>query len=390
MANKYVYKKSVFKWIDMLKAKKLPFKVLKGIKKLSNENIKTNYHVNDLANKLHPFYIQTVVTKINRLNHEYILIRLERQDKSPMPFFRAGQYITLNFNINGVRITRPYSISSSPYQATRENFYEIIIKKSENGFISNLVYDEVDLGNEILIQGPFGDFYHDNLRDCKHVICITRGVGITPFLSMIKAIHEGSEDFKITLIVSSGNSSDLVSLETIKDINNEKVKIIVINNNGPITSKIIQENYIGLNNSIFLCGSKSLYRRTYDVIQELNLRKKFIRYEKTNQIGKPIDYDSYKNVGQKSVYKIKVNQKGKVYEIDGNFYETILVSLQKAKITSNSNCLRGVCGWCRFKLISGSVFTPKENIEPRKADLDSNVYFTCSTFPTDDIEIEVY
>lgn len=400
--KKYIFKKSPFAFIDMLKAKHLPNKVLDKIELEKNINIKTNYHVNNLTRQLHPKFIKVNIVKKDYLKDNYIKFRFESSNKESMPFFRAGQYISLYVNYDGVQINRPYSISSSPYEALYQGYYEIIIKITKDGLISNYLNKNLNIGDELIIEGPFGEFYYDSLRDSNHVICITRGVGVTPFLSMAKAIVEGSEDFGLTILYNGFNIDCLIEYKILIELankSNNKIKIVPILENTQNTNNAIKSSTITYDiikkfytdkSSIFVCGSKSLYKRIHDEIDKLKLPRKYIRYEKSNNIGKPTDYLNYININNKLTYKIVVHTKTNIITINGNYDDTILVSLQKAKITSKSNCLRGTCGWCRFKLIDGKVFSPILISEQRKSDFDSNIYYSCSSFPVSDLIIKIY
>ncbi|MEG2002954.1 MAG: FAD-binding oxidoreductase, partial [Clostridia bacterium] len=60
-----------------------------------------------------------------------------------LPPFEAGQYINIFVEIDGVRTSRPYSISSSPRQRA---YYEITVARIAKGFVSDYFLDKVKVG----------------------------------------------------------------------------------------------------------------------------------------------------------------------------------------------------------------------------------------------------
>jgi ferredoxin len=64
--------------------------------------------------------------------------------------------------------------------------------------------------------------------------------------------------------------------------------------------------------------------------------------------------------------------------------ETILETLERAKVEANYNCREGFCGVCRTKLLSGSV---EYKVEPL-AFIDDDEILTCCSTPTSDIKLK--
>ena len=396
----FVYKKSLFKLLDMLKAKKLPNKVLNNIKNSSDQEIRTKYHVNEIAEKLHTHQFEVIVKKIDEMPNDVKCFYFYKKNNEPMPFFRAGQYVSVTCNINGVEISRPYSICSSPYEATRSNYIAIAIKKVENGLFSNFMHDNVKVGDVLKLSSPEGEFYHSTIRDQQHVLAIAGGTGITPFISMAKSIVEGSEDFNLTILYTNSYLNNVLFLNELNELQNQsngKVKVIFVTTrekvdgfvNGRIDTNMIKQ-LMTEKTSIFICGSKALNKYLYSQLLPLKLKRKRVRIEASNNIGLPSEYENYQNKGNKNKYKMTVRFYGSEVVIDANANETILVSLQKAKISAQAKCLSGQCSWCRFRLINGQVFTPISYDYRREGDKESNVYNSCSTFPISDLEIEAY
>lgn len=394
---KKVYKRSLFKFMDDLATKKMIEKRNAGIQNTPSSDIKTSYKVNELANSLHPKKHTLKIVKIEKINNDVKRFTFMPKDNKAA-FFRAGQYLNITLNVNNYDISRPYSLSSSPLDALKKNFYQLTIKRKPNGYLSNYILDNLKENDEIKSTGPQGDFYYTFLRDKKHVVAIAGGSGITPFLSMAKAIVEKTEDFNLTIIFGNRKKKDIIFFDELKDLeekSNGKLKVVHVLSeekvkdfeSGFIDKNIISKYCDPKNTSFFICGPKVMYKFVVKTLHELGVQEKLIRCEASNEIGNPKNYEDYVNVGNKPSYNIKIHQNGNILLIKARADETVLVALQKAKISLLSNCLSGQCSWCRVKLISGKVYYPKSFANLRKADSKNNIFYTCSSFPVTDLEI---
>ncbi|WP_394823009.1 ferredoxin reductase [Pendulispora albinea] len=96
---------------------------------------------------------------------------------------RAGQHVRVGVVIGGRRMTRTYSISSSPDRA--DGCFTITVKTFEDARVSRYLVREAAPGTLLSIGQPQGDF---RLPDATPVrpLFITAGSGITPIMSMLR------------------------------------------------------------------------------------------------------------------------------------------------------------------------------------------------------------
>ena len=69
--------------------------------------------------------------------------------------------------------------------------------------------------------------------------------------------------------------------------------------------------------------------------------------------------------------------------------EPVLVAIERAGIKAPSRCRAGECGWCRSRLLEGTVFIPQENEMRRWADKHYGYIHPCCSFPTSDLTLEI-
>lgn len=102
-------------------------------------------------------------------------------DGKPIMAFKPGQYITVHLDIEGAKIMRNYSLSDS----SNGEHYRISVKREEGGVASVHLHNKLQVGSEVQLSPPCGNFVLDDSKD--PLVLITAGVGLTPAIAMMKA-----------------------------------------------------------------------------------------------------------------------------------------------------------------------------------------------------------
>ena len=342
------------------------------------------YAVNELSKALHPNLIPAKIVSITEACNSCKTIRLESTSENKrFPYFKAGQFITLSTDVNGAFITRPYSISSSPKEAMK-GIMEVTVQRA--GLFSNYLLDEAKVGDKLVVGEPSGDFYYDTLRDNKNVVAIAGGSGVTPFISMIKSLEEGSDDFNLTLFYGARTRKDLMI--DYKDVKSSKVKLVIVLSeeevegyeHGFITGEVLTK-YLPSEYSVFMCGPDAMYNFVRGEFVKLGVSEYAIRQEH-NSIGT-------RKVENPRTFTLTVHIRDEVYTIPALENETLLVAMERAGVKSPSRCRSGSCGFCHSRLISGEYHVKKEHEYRRLADFKFGYIHPCATYPESDMEIDV-
>ncbi len=114
--------------------------------------------------------------------------------------WRAGQYFIyfLKHEEEDLRgIMRFFTISSSPFQ--KHIAITTKVSKTSSSFKKSL--DNLKIGNEIVVKGPDGDFIIQDFK--KSYIFVAGGIGITPFISILRQLNFEEKLVKITLLYSN-------------------------------------------------------------------------------------------------------------------------------------------------------------------------------------------
>lgn len=379
------FKKQIFGFMDMLRFKKLVPNRREALANGSDQPLPTEYRTNNLATALHPGYMEVELTHIVQLTPNMKNFTFKRVDSSAFPFFRAGQYVSLQAKIGDSLVSRPYSISSSPDEALEGR---LSLGIEDAGFFSGYMNNEAKIGDRFVMTEPSGEFHYENIRDKKNIVCIAGGSGITPFLSMAKSVAEGNEDYNMTLFYGAKDFENLAYRDELEVLKKSGVQIIYVLESahegceqGFVTAKML-EKYVDINAStFFMCGPVAMYASILDELKPYNLPLKSVR--KDAATCGDLDIDNPKT------FRLTVHMRDKVYEIDAKENETLLTSMERAGLNAPNKCRAGGCGFCHSKWLGGEYIIAKGRDGRREADRKFGFIHPCVTYPQSDMEIDV-
>jgi len=127
-------------------------------------------------------------------------------DQPMLFFFKPGQFVTLELEINGEPIMRSYTISSSP---SVPYSFSLTIKRVPGGKVSNWLHDNLKEGDTIAVHGPVGNF---NAMDfpAEKVLFLSGGVGITPVMSMARWFFDTNGNVDMVFVHSARTPKDII------------------------------------------------------------------------------------------------------------------------------------------------------------------------------------
>lgn len=384
--------------LDMLKFKNMSKVREKAIQKAPAKEVSGEFAINNNAKALHPDYLNLVIDEIIERNSAKTFV-FKSADGTPLPYFRAGQYISLKLPIDGSLVSRSYSLCASPKEALAGK-YAITVRSNPGGFVADRLLSEKKVGDTVITSSPQGFFYYEALRDKPTVIGLAGGSGITPFLSMARAIQDGTEDFNLTLLYGSRDVNSILFREELDEIAAQCPKFKVVHvlsdevadsfEQGFITAELIKK-YAPADGeySVFLCGPEGMYKFLKPEIEKLGLPERLFRRKLIDVTKTPWECDGYPQDAKGKTFQLTVRQGSQEWVIPASADEPVLVAVERAGIKAPSRCRAGECGWCRSRLLSGTVFIPKENEMRRWADVHYGYIHPCCSFPASDLLLEV-
>jgi len=343
---------------------------------------------------LHPARLRLKVVEIIEETPSAKTIRLASPD-GYLPPFLAGQYIALTVEVGGVRTSRPYSLSSSP---TQVGYYDLTVRRVEDGVVSNHLLDRLQPGDELTSSGPAGNFYHQPLFHDNTLVCLAGGSGVTPFMSMIRETLETGQDRTLHLFYGNRELSDVIFHQRLTDMaaRHENFHYHPVIERPPegydgliglITGPLLTGTLGDLSGKTFyLCGPQGMYDFVLPELEALGLPRRKIRRE---VYGPPLNVHQSpgwpEEIQPTDVFRLSVAGRP-VFQVKAG--ESLLAALERRGYVVPSLCRSGECSLCRIKVLSGRVFMPPGTLL-RKSDHQFGYVHSCVSYPLSDLEIMI-
>lgn len=161
-----------------------------------------------------PYHLLKVVS-VTRETPDAVTIHFEHPEKIPIPS-KAGQFLTLIIPINGKKERRSYSLSSAPYEAPR---LAVTVKRVPKGVVSNYLVDKCVEGTLMEVMAPTGNFkIETDPAQARNLVLIGAGSGITPLISMAKAVLHDEPKSRVTLIYGNRHEGTIIFREALNQL----------------------------------------------------------------------------------------------------------------------------------------------------------------------------
>lgn len=356
----------------------------------------------ELKNNKDLFIRAIVITYTLRV----IEIRKETEDTITLCFkqpalrkirYKAGQYLSLIFRINGRRYVRPYSFSSAPLLDTN---IEVTVKRVPNGIVSNHIHDRVKVGDVIEVFEPMGDFIYKPKENIKNIYFWGVGSGITPLISLIKEVLTAEIPIKVNLIYGNRNFDTIIFSELIKSLSKnhpDQLKVwyflsrLTLKNSEPyiIEGRISKDAVLSIvdqtevmNTMHYICGPTGLKESVKKALRTLNIPSENILSEDFELAKNPNDF---RNIHTQTI-KLRFNNAE--YDLEVIKGKSILETALDAGVELPYSCQTGNCSTCKAACLTGQV--KMIGLNKDRSDLASNEYLLCCSHPlTNDVCVAI-
>ncbi len=389
------YFKDLMGWFGLMKARQAWIDA-------ADTDIDLTDYAAELSHELHPGLVKATIVDIKDETPSSRTFTMSACEGYKLPFFYAGQHMSVKFCINGKWTTRPFSISSAPLEADKNNRIQITLRRKPGGYVSTWVWDNWKVGSKVVFDGAFGEGYYNSIRDSAHVVGIAGGSGITAFRSIALDMADSHRPSKFTILYGSRNQNDIIFYDELKRIADESGGTIELHcilsepsdgwegETGFISADIIKRLVPDWDKvSYYVSGPQAMYDYLDKEFAAMGIRSKYIRKEEYGETDDITESSDYPKGHENDSFKIKVLFGNDEQVIDAKATDTIAVSLEKAGVAVDTHCRSGACGFCRSLLMEGDVWQRPQSNGVRAADKDDGYFHPCSAYPMSDITIKV-
>lgn len=322
--------------------------------------------------------------------------------------YQPGQFLTFILNVNGQKVRRSYSMSSSPHTDASP---AVTIKRIPGGVVSNYLCDQVRAGDVIETLEPMGKFVAlADPQKQRQLILIGAGSGITPLISMIKSVLHVESKSRIWLLYGNRTVASILFRDEISRLESQfsdrfqVAHVLSQPEDGwdGVQGRLNQSNVLKLLESMpvnelrqadyFLCGPDGMMDETRKALQLLNVPEKQIYTESFNTTppevhGEVIEDEEMEDnsAGQ----EVTILYEGSEYKVAVEPHQTILEAALELDIDLPYSCQAGMCTACMGRCTSGKVMLDEED-GLSEAEIAAGYVLTCVAHPlTKDVVIEI-
>lgn len=303
-----------------------------------------------------------------------------------LPAVLAGQCVTLHTEIDGQPHCRAYTLSSSPQDAC----WQVTIK--DVGLVSHHLHQTLQVGDEIRVDGPFGDFNLTALP-CERPLLLSAGSGITPMWAMLRDELAKRPEADIRFIHSARSPEDVIFANELVALAEAHVGVrhaLILEEApsehpwvGRLTPEMLRELAPDLlSRHVYLCGPAPYMAAVSEMLAGLGLPAGQLHQE---SFGLPAVTSSAAPVETGSDhFWLTLKKSGKKVKILPG--QTLLAALEGAGESMMAACRAGVCGACRCTT-EGEI--ERQSVMTLSAqDLEGGVALACSCTAKGDISLE--
>jgi uncharacterized protein len=281
-------------------------------------------------------------------------------DGGTVPAFLPGQYLTLRLHDD---VIRTYTISSAPDCRTH---YRISVKRESLGRGSRHLHDRVDVGDQLEVLEPKGDFHLRLNRDARPIVLLSGGVGVTPMISMLHTLSR--DDGEVVFVHACEGGSVHAFREEVDRLVDVgvRIKAYYLYRNPTdddrqqrrfyaegVLTKDILESLVPFNTADFyLCGPPGFMQGVYGALTALDVTPDRIFYEffgPSTLLG-----PREANAGEASGLEV-VFARSERRASWGSFKGSLLEFAELNGVVPDSSCRVGVCNTCQCRVNQGEV-----------------------------------
>lgn len=308
------------------------------------------FRVNEQQRRLHPD-VQTMRFCGGTLSPNGLLFCQLQTESGPAVPFRPGQQARIYCGA----VSYPVFLSSAPAKAA-EGYYLLGVSGKAQPEVYSY-FERLNEGDAVKLRAPIGSRFYQPLRDGNDLVFIADPEGLPAAAAFAAAFPSGCETKLSFFCVDCAEEPFF----------DERFRLIDVS--------ALPET-IPAGTGCFVCGGDALCAAVRSIPAYASARVLTARQPRRERSIEKMFSCTLITASGTRVFPCAAD-------------EPLLSSLEKAGVCVSANCSNGECGFCRLRLLSGSVkqYDLPESDPRRRADAIRSVVHACRVFPDSDLTI---
>jgi ferredoxin-NADP reductase len=312
--------------------------------------------------------------------------------------FEAGQYVTIEFDVDGLAVPRCYTIASPP---TRPERIAITVKRTGEGTVSRWLHDGgLAPGGTVRVGQPQGTFTFA-AHPASSYLLLTAGSGITPALSMLRMRYDLAAGCDIVLVHSQRRPADVPYRDELawmaRQLPGLRVHYLCgdLTGDGPaahlvagrlgpdVLARLVPDIAA---REVFACGPASYRETARAAVSTLGCAPRRFHEEsftfEASGPAQPARPAAQNNTS--GDFQVEFRDLGVTIRCAAD--TMVLDAAAAAGLTLPSSCTQGLCGTCKSTLVAGQVdMQHNGGIRPRE--IAAGKVLLCCSRPLSDLVV---
>lgn len=335
------------------------------------------------------------ITSIIRETPEAVSLHFALPDSLRPEFtFTAGQYLTLEADIEGVPVRRSYSLCSTPYSGT----LAVVVKEVADGYFSKFANRQLQVGDRLRVFPPEGRFtFVPDANKTAQYIGFVAGSGITPVFSIVQSMLEKEPKSRFLLIYGNKSPQETIfykSLENLKHTYPDRlfVEYVFSRVNEPqaqfgriepaVINYFIKNKYREFTaDRYFVCGPEGLLQTVQNTLANHGISSDQIWYELFSTIDEGSTISPGKLEGSTQI-TILLDDEETTFHMSRS--QVVLDAALDQGLDPPYSCQGGICSSCIARVVDGQAEMRKNQILT-DSEVAEGLVLTCQAQPITDI-----
>jgi stearoyl-CoA 9-desaturase NADPH oxidoreductase len=264
---------------------------------------------------------------------------------------RAGQFVTVEVEVDGVRMTRCYSLSSAP----GDRHFAITVKRVAEGRVSSWLHDNLQRGDGLAIGRAAGDFVLPDPIPEK-LLLLSGGSGVTPVMSILRDLADRKAIRDVVFVHAARSARDVIFAAELEQLaaHHPGLRLaIVLEDDAVLGGRIDAAKLRAIvpdfeHRETWLCGPAGMMDALSPIWTSAGIAER-LRVERFT----PPPLPALASGTAPARVALSLLRSGRRIETDGS--GTLLDQLERAGERPAYGCRLGICNTCRCRKRAGIV-----------------------------------